>query len=372
MIKVENTITKKTNAEEKDSFFLDNNLLIINKKRTLPYISFAKIMASFGVISLHLNNFWEFGNIKTEQWLIENFYQTFFYYSVPIFVLCIGATLVDFNERYGLFEYNKKRLIKVYIPLIGWTCILYLFKVYILKNTGKIIFSFRNVWNYFFLSKINHIFKSLHIFILTYLLIPLVSFVEKNNKIRIYSYYFFVLLIVQGIIPYLISLFGNKLVWIYNLNVGYLIYIFAGYIIHNHVFSKYSKIVIYLLGISFFLVHLIGTKYLTLKYKHIILIHKGYNNLPPILYSCAMFLFIKEYSYLIFNIINKKYINKLGSLTLGPFFLHYAVKETLFEFKEFNKFIRINLIFYTFVIFSICIIISFILKQIPLLKILVP
>jgi hypothetical protein len=36
-------------------------------------------------------------------------------------IYAVGATLADFNERYGLFEYNKKRLIKVYIPLIGWT-----------------------------------------------------------------------------------------------------------------------------------------------------------------------------------------------------------------------------------------------------------
>ena len=353
-----------------------NNLIWIkktnNNRNILDYISFAKIISSFGVISLHINGFWDCSPLNRKKWIIKNIYETVFYYSVPIFVLCIGATLIDFKERYGLLEYNKKRLLKVVIPLIGWTLILYLYKVFILKNIGKIPFDFVSIWNYFFNSNLYGIFNSLHIFLLTYMLIPLLSFVEKKNKIRIYTYYFFLLLLTQSFIPYSFSLLGNKLVWVYKLKIGYLIYIFAGYIIHNYPFSKLSKVIIYIIGIFSFFVHLIGTKVLTFRYRTINKLQKGYLNLPCIFHSCSFFLFIKEYSYLVTKIIHKKYINEIGSLTLGPFFMHLTVNETIYKFSKFKKLIDFNLLFHSSVIFSICLILSYILKKIPILKFLVP
>ena len=364
--------SKTIQNEEKNILVFEQKLKTKNNQRIIVYISFAKIISSYGVVALHLNNFWNFNIAKKKRWIIANFYETFFYYSVPFFVLCIGATLLDFNERYGLLEYNKRRIIKVFIPLIGWTIILYLYKVYILKNLSIISLTFTSIWNCFFKSRIYRIFNSLHIFLLTYMLIPLLAFVEKSNKIRIYTYYFILLLITQTFIPYLIRLLKMKIVWIYNLKVGYLIYIFAGYIIHNHKFSKFTKIMIYISGILSFLIHLIGTKVLTFRHKKIKKLHKGYLNLPCIFHSCSFFLFVKENCYLITNLINKKYINKIGSLTLGPFFMHLTVNETFSKFPKFKKLIKFNLLLYSFITFSISIFISYILKKIPLLKIIVP
>ena len=371
-IKLKNTINNKINNGEKDFLIVKEKIFICNRQKTLVYVSLGKIISSYGVIALHLNDFWNFNLTNVRIWNIANFYQSLFYYSVPIFILSIGATLLNFNQKYGLLEYNKKRIVKVFIPLLGWNFILYLYKAYILNTIPKENFNFYSLWNYFFSSKVYHIFDSLHIFLLTYMLVPLVAFIEKSNKIRIYIYYFFILLVTQSIIPYIITLFGNKIIWIYNLNIGYLIYIFAGYIIHNYIFSKFTKVIIYFLGISSFFVDLIGTHVLTFKYKKIIIIHKGYLNLPCILYSCSLFLFLKEYCYLILKIINEKYINKLGSLTLGPFFMHLAIRETFHKFIKFNNLIGFNLIFRSLLLFLLCIFFSYVLKKIPLVKILVP
>ena len=352
--------------EQLNSLDINDKSVIQKNQKILDYISFAKIISSFGVIVLHLNHFWKFNLKKKKRWIIENIYETFFYYSVPFFVLCIGATLLDFQERYGLLEYNKRRIVKVFIPLLGWTLTLYLIKAYILKNISKISFNFSSIWNYFFNSEIYKTFNSLHIFLLTYMLIPLLAYIEKKNKIRIYSYYFFLLLISQAFIPYIISLFGNKIIWIYNLNIGYIIYIFGGYIIQNYIFTKNAKIIIYILGIFSFLIHLIGTQVLTFKYHKIIMLHKGYLNAPCIIYSCSLFLFVKEYFFIITKIINKKHINKIGSLTLGPFFIHLTIREVIEKFSKFKTLMSYNLLMYSFITFSICIIISYILKKIPL------
>ena len=117
-IRFNNKLNKEILNMEKDSLVLKEKDSSYGKQRFLSYISIAKIFSSYGVIALHLNtNFWDFSHVKRKNWLISNFYQSLFYYPVPIFVLCIGATLLDFRERYGLFDYNKKRFVKVFIIL---------------------------------------------------------------------------------------------------------------------------------------------------------------------------------------------------------------------------------------------------------------
>lgn len=343
-----------------------------NKNHTIDYISVAKILASYGVIALHINGFWRTKTKDTKIFRIVNFYECLFYYSVPVFVLCIGATLLDFNKRYNLYEYNKKRFLKVFLPLLGWNIILYNYKLYFLKNISKENFNLLSLWNYFFSSKIYHIFDSLHTFLLTYLLVPLLAHVEMKKKIEIYCYYFFILLITQSLIPYLIKISTYNIIWIYTLKIGYIIYIFAGYIIHNYKFKKYQKIIIYAFGIIFFFIHYLGTENCYFKNREKIRLHKGYLNLPSILYSCAFFLFIKEYCFIIFNIVNKKVINKIGSLTFGPFFLHNPLIETLNRYNIIKKYIFPNTLFYGTFVFILCLLFSSLLRKIPLLKYLVP
>ena len=211
-------------------FEFENNFLISSKKsiyinkiennnKLLDNIFLAKIIACFSVVILHTNGaFWKFNynNYKT-YWISANYIECIFYFAVPFFVLCIGATLLDFNEKYGLKIYFKRRIIKVVIPLLCWNIILYFYNIYFLKNLKKEKINFVYLWNLFFKSKLNHIFWSFHSFIIIYMIIPLIAFVEKYYKIKIYSYCLIILFINQTFIPYMIKFFEPKLVWDYKI-----------------------------------------------------------------------------------------------------------------------------------------------------------
>ena len=95
-------------------------------------------------------------------------------------------------------------------------------------------------------------------------------------------------------------------------------------------------------------------------------------NLPCIIYSCSLFLFLKENYHLFFSKLSIKYINKIGSLTLGPFFMHLPIKETIEKFTYFNKILSFHLLFKSFAIFSISIALSLLLKRINILNFLIP
>ena len=70
-----------------------------------------------------------------------------------MFVLCIGATLLDFNEKYSLKKYYYKRFEKVIIILSCWSVILYLLR-------GKKKFGLTYLWNIYYGHKIYDIFGS--------------------------------------------------------------------------------------------------------------------------------------------------------------------------------------------------------------------
>jgi len=319
----------------KESLFLKQSKNIKAKKvpKNLEYINFIKIISSYGIVILHTNPFWGDNFKNKKRWIFTNLLEQFFHYTVPFFVLCVGATLLDFNEKYGLRIYYKRRFLKIVIPLVGWSILTYYYRIYFVKNLQKRRFSIAYILDLFFYNKIYGLFYSFHIFIVIYMIIPLLAYVKKEDKIYIYSYGFFIILINKGIIPYLIDIFNIRFIWPYKIKAtGYILYIFSGYIIENHKFSRISKKIIYIIGFSFILVQIIGTYILTYKYQGINLTHTGFLKLPTILYSNAFFLFIKDNYYIFSRIFNKNLINKLGTLTIGPFFLHMPLMDF---FKKF-------------------------------------
>jgi len=278
------------NCKSADILLNDN---ISNKTKTVfDYISFIKIISAYSVIILHTNPFFGDNFKNKKKWIISNFIEQFFHFGVPFFVLCIGATLLDFNEHYGLKEYYKRRFFKVIFPLISWNIILYYYRIYFVKNLKKNTFDIVKLLNMFFRNKIYGLFYSFHIFIITYMIIPLLAYVEKPKKIEIYIYCFSTLLVTQSLIPYLIFVFKLKLCWPYKIEAGYIIYIFSGYIIQNKKFSRKIKIFIYFIGLISFLIQVIGTHILTYKHNSVMLKHTGYLKLPTILYCNSLFLLI--------------------------------------------------------------------------------
>ena len=340
----------------------------------LNYISIAKIISVFSVVILHMNNsFWSFNyNNYKQYWISANRIESIFYFGVPVFILCIGATLLDFNEKYELKKYYYRRFIKIVLPLFSWNIILYFYRVYFLKNFKKKKLSFIIIWNLYYNNKIYSIFGSFHEFIKIYIIIPLIAYVDKSKKLKIYSYCFISLILTQSLIPYLIKLFCDDLIWIYSINLGYIIYIFPGYIIQHYKFSKLYKFIIYILGFIGLLIHMYGTQILTLRYKKIIKLHKGYFNIPCLLYSCSIFLFIKDYSYFVLKIINRKYINKIGTLTIGPFFIHLPMIDTIHKYFKINKYSLVYRLLGGICVCIMSLIITAIMKIIPLINYLVP
>ena len=154
-----------------------NDLNIKSKKNLLnllAYISLVKIISAYLVILKHTNRFyWVFNSY----WISNNIMAGFCMCAVPLFSLCIGATLLNFNERYDIKEYWKRRFNKIIVPIIGWNIIYYVFRIYILKNykIGKI--NLITLYKLYFDNKL---------FPLTYQLIHYENFPKLNSLILLF------------------------------------------------------------------------------------------------------------------------------------------------------------------------------------------
>jgi hypothetical protein len=350
---------------------IKNKIKIDNNNNLIDYISLIKILSAFLVILKHTNRkYWVF----SDYWISTNIICSFCMCAVPLFSLCIGATLLNFNKRYSIYEYLKKRFNKMVIPIIGWNTIYYFYKVYIIKNLKRQDFNLIYLYDLYFSSKIFPLSYSLRVFMFGYMAIPLIAYIDMFNKIKIYSISFSLLLINTSTIPYFMKFFNdNRIIWPYNYNLGYIIYLFAGYIIQNHKFNRKARILIYVFGLLGLLSRIIISHYLTMKYKKPDRTQINYVNLPIVVYSCSIFLFVKEKSNNIFKIIKKEHINTIGSLTMGPFFLHYIIIWGFFKLFNYKyEFSFIYRFYGAFIITIMCFIITFMMKKIPIIKILVP
>lgn len=177
-------------------------------------------------------------------------------------------------------------------------------------------------------------------------------------------------------LPFLNSLFNLGFVLPISVSIGsgYLLFICLGYLISNSNFSRTSQFVIYSLSIFELLLHMIGTYDLSMAANQVISTYKGYNNLPCVLYSAGIFLFFKRLGTSIMsNKLINKIVQKLSSYTFGVYLTHVFVLQTIFRmFPNINSKLLVWRAFSPLLVFTISVVITWIIRKIPGLKKIMP
>ena len=154
---------------------------------------------------------------------------------------------------------------------------------------------------------------------------------------------------------------------------GLLFYVFVGYLLDRYEIRKEFRVLLYIFGIAGLLIHIIGTQILSIKAGEIVSVYKGYTNLPCVLYSAAVFVFLKDLgSVLTRTKIISKMISFFRSFTYPLYLIHWFVMVVLSSFFDIN----IRSIFWRLFGFmpigTVCIVITIIVRKIPFLKRVLP
>lgn len=349
----------------------------MDNRERLNYITLLSVISCFAVIMLHINGcFW--GNVKEEYWISANIIECLFYFGVPCFLMISGTTLIDYRERYTTKEYFKKRVFKTLIPYIIWSFVALIYRLGMGEiSPSNISFSF--VMNGLINGQMLGIYWFFPVLFIMYLVIPIIAYIPKENRMRVLQYTIIIGFIICSLVPFILNVAGlNLIVWPYvsSYLVGPFIYVALGYVIKNIEISKIKKIIIYILGIAGFLTHCMGTYFLSTAKGELVQLFKGYYTPICYFYALAIFVLIKEISKYLMKGRFKSFTEFVGQYTFSIYLTHYFIMQvvlqlfmTAFHVDGTSIAYRLTAIFF---IVPIIILLTWIVRKIPILKHTVP
>lgn len=289
--------------------------------------------------------------------------------------MIFGAMLIGFDERYDLRTYFSKRIKKTVIPFIIWSFIGLAFQIFYLHRvkTGDVDLTY--IINGLVNGKLTGVYWFFIPLFMTYLAIPLFTLVPEDKRKDLFVYLTTLSFILNILVPFIISVFDLKIDWAITIAASseYLFFTLTGYLLHKYELKRKYRLILYLLAIIGLAMHIIGTYTLSIAAGEIVHTFKGYTNVPCVLYSIGMFVFIKYdlVKLMKFDFVDK-IVNLLNPYTFGIYLIHWYILEIFFTGFGISRFSIIFRLFGPFIILIISIGIIWVIRKIPFVEIIIP
>lgn len=346
-----------------------------SKALKVNYISFISVVSALAVIILHSDNcFWEF-NATARYWKTAMVIHALFYFAVPVFFMITGVTLIDFNNRYGVKTYFKKRISKTVIPYIVWSIIAIPFNLFYEKNIALSDFGFK----YIVKNLLNGSMCPPYWFFIPlfglYLAIPLFAAVKDEIKTKVFGYLIVAALVINYLLPYILSVAGVKSIGTVQIPVviGYAIYPILGYMLNKKDLKLWQRLTLYCAAIACLLFMIIMTYNKSIEIGNIAREYKDYTNILVIIFSAGVFVLLKN----LWTKISKyqvicRIIAFLSSYTFCFYLIHWYILRFMIVSLHVNDKSIIYRLFAFVVVVPVTILITFLIRKIPVVKRILP
>ena len=283
--------------------------------------------------------------------------------AVPIFIMTTGLLLLKKQSSYSEI---MKKVLKIFVPLIMLS-----FVLYVKDNNLNILLFLRSFVNGPIISP----YWYLYMLISLYLITPLIQKMLKNFNDRDYIYLFIICLFIPLLLNTICTLFNFKftsLIYICLFPKIISIYILGYYLSNNVLKRKYKNIAIIIFTTSIILF------FLTLYIPYILKgkvseIFNTYDSLFAVGGAGSLFYIIRYYfSDRKINLKISNIIRKVSECTFGIYLFHYLIIYRIYNFNilqkifDFNQYIGVLLL--EIVVFILCGLFTYILRQIPCIK----
>lgn len=342
-------------------------------KERVHYLSLASVVSAFAVIMIHTNGcFWKFST--DSYWIEAVFIEYITRFAVPVFFMISGATLIDYSDRYTTKEYFQKRVQKALIPFVVWS--LFGLGYRLVMGTYKIELSFSGVMKVFY-DLLNTKVIFIYWFFITlfglYLCVPLFSAIRKEIRLKVCTYLLIVSLILNYIVPFVCEMLEVQMERVVPFEVAqnYIIFALIGYVVSKKEIPSWVNKILYVLGVAGFVFLFSRTYAFSMEAGKTIEAYKGYDNFPCLLYATGVFVFFKEIGTKIRNEKLIQCIEILSGYTFAIYLLHYYFIDLL-EGVFGNELSLVYRIVAPVINFGICILVTYLLRKIPLIRKVLP
>ena len=324
------------------------------------------MLSALAVVGLHTNtSFWQFS--RESWWFSANIIESVLYFAVPIFFMITGATLLDYTKRCDTKTFFLRRVKKTVIPFIFWSLMALLFRILFFKNISWNALSVSYIIDGVLNTKFNELYWFFKSLFALYLSIPLFACIQEDKKIAVLKYLAVTSFLINCVIPFLLTILKIKIHFPIVLIVGsgFLLYLILGYLFTNVELTSRQKSIFYLLAFLGLMIHMCGTYYVSMEAGKVLRTYKGYNNVPCILYSMGVFLFVKDNAYRLDKVLIRWGINKLKDYTFAIYLLHWFVMHSLIRLFHIDTHSIVYRLGGILLVAFICVCLTWAIRKIP-------
>ena len=345
------------------------------KKNRIFYLDVLRVVACLSVIMIHSSGHYITKDVGSFNYWIGIIFDSFSRVAVPLFVMISGCLFLDSKYNYS----NKKikdSIKKMILFFIFWSsiyCLIFNIIINILNNSsidivkilGSLIIGHYHLW-------------FIYLIIGLYLIVPLLRlWVNEENKHYV-EYFLIISIFITFLIPQLISICCNySNLFNYFDNIvnnyiqlkyvgGYTTYFILGWYINKYDF-KYKK-TIYIFGIVGLFITIFGSYFLSVSLNQNMQLFDDLS-INILLFSVAVFLFVKNKLYHIKN-HNNKIVDTISKNSLGIYGIHVFFVTLILNILD-SYSLNYALIFIPFVFllsFFLSLLCTILLSKIPGLK----
>lgn len=289
-------IEPSTNAIGSHAAPRSSDEVAVPTARKTDWITFASVVSAVSVVLLHTDGcYWTFSSTEM-YWKTANIIDAVFYFAVPVFFMISATTLLDFNERYSLGTYFKKRITKTVIPYVFWSLFGVAFQVFYLETVD----ASEVTLSYLLEGLTGGSLVSIYWFFIplfsVYLSIPLFAAVPEERRKSVFTYISVASFFICGVVPLAVTVFELPISTSLTIGVGasYLFFVPTGYLLSHYEVGPKVKAALYASGLVGLIIHIVGTYELSMEAGSVVRTFKGYTNVPSMMYSVAIFLLLKD------------------------------------------------------------------------------
>lgn len=298
----------------------------------IPAFDLLNIIACIAVVFLHQNGAVHKFN-DCAGWYVSLFFECIFYFAVPVFFMLSGASLMRFDERYGIREFFKRRLKRTLVPFLLWSFI-WLGLMIAHGNISIKELSLLSIFDGIINTKFQPIYWFFIPLFMIYLMMPMLTICKENKSLIKYLIIFF--FVVSSVYPLLGRVFNLELNHFIACDLfGPLLYALCGYYFYRWSYSNKILYSVIILGIISIIVRYYITAELSFRAGITDRILFGYYLPTAIFPSLAVYLLISKQKIRLNDRIKSK-LAQLASLSLGVYLLHKLV--ITFELKFLSRF----------------------------------
>lgn len=244
-----------------------------------------------------------------------NLLDSFGRFAVPLFFMASGAVLL--SRDYDIFEFYKKRLLRIIPTLLFWAVVYLFFRVF---AKGEYI-TLKAALTSFFSGQVYYHLWFLYVIVILYLMAPFMRRLIVAMSGREAFLLLVVWLIVAVILPHIESVSGVKFAFSYREFGAYSGYFVLGFYLSRMHFSKPLAAALMFALSSFAIFYLTGV--FSLQKGEFVRLFYDYSSPLVFIQGVSIFLFFKSYD----GAKAFKHVAKLAPLVFGVYLVHPIVLE---------------------------------------------